>query len=351
MIESRITRFRAAVRRGVVVAAMLAASGCAATVTAPPDSWETTLLADHPLTGRIWSTARQEFVSPAAVARALAEADFVLLGEKHDNPDHHRLQAWALQVMAARGREMAVAFEMLDPAQEKALREHLFADPGDAGGIGGAIGWADRDWPDWAIYQPIAAAAIDAGAPMLAAGAAPARIQRVGRDGFDALGPGIAADLGLDRPAPKPMRTAMREEIAASHCGYLPEPALDPMTDVQLAKDAVMADALRRAIALPGRDAAVLIAGAGHARGDRGVPWHLRRMTPSREAVTIGFTEVRPDETGAAAYQRAEGGPRAFDFLWFTPRVDNDDPCEVFAEQLRRMRESRKTGKPAAGGQ
>jgi len=30
-----------------------------------------------------------------------------------------------------------------------------------------------------------------------------------------------------------------------------------------------------------------------------------------------------------------------FDFVWFTPRVDDDDPCEVFAEQLRRIREQK----------
>lgn len=349
MIDSRMERFWSPVRRGIMAAALLAATSCAATVTAPPDSWETTLLADHPLTGRIWSTAKQNFVSPSTLAGTLAAADFVLLGEKHDNPDHHRLQAWAIRVMAERGTGLAVAFEMLDPTQEKALGNYIAANLGDAGGIGGAVGWTERGWPDWAIYRPIASAALDAGAPMLAAGAARARIRQVGREGFDALGAGVAADLGLDRPAPASMRAAIREEIAASHCGYLPEAALDPMTDVQFAKDAVMADALRRAVA--GRDAAVLIAGAGHARGDRGVPWHLRRMAPSGKMVTIGFTEVRPDETDAAAYQRTEDGPRAFDFLWFTPRVDDDDPCEVFAEQLRRMRENRKTGEPDGGGQ
>lgn len=346
MMDGWLAEIWSPVRRGLCVAAVVAVGGCANTVIAPPADWETTMLADHPLTGRIWSVAGQRFVSPAAVAGALADADFVLLGEKHDNPDHHRLQAWAIGVMAERGRRPAVAFEMIDPAQEKALRDYLDANPGDAGGIGAAIGWTERNWPDWAIYRPIAAAALDSGAPMLAGTAAQEKIRRVGREGFDALGVGVAGDLGLDAPVPESIRAEMKSEIADSHCGYLPEAALDPMVDVQRAKDALMADALRRGRVLDGRDAAVLIAGAGHARGDRGVPWHLRRMVPSRTAVTIGFTEVRTGETVAAAYERSEGEPRAFDFLWFTPRVDNDNPCEVFAEQLRRMRGKQKPAKP-----
>lgn len=350
-MAGRKASIRSAVRRDAFVAAMLAVAGCADAVTAPPGSWETTVLADHPLTGRIWSVAGQRFVSPATVATALADADFVLLGEKHDNPDHHRLQAWAIRALAERGRRPAIAFEMLDSAQEKILLDYLDANPGDVNGIGGAVGWTERGWPGWAIYQPIAAAAIDNGAPMLAGTLARDTIRRVGREGFDALDAGVAGELGLDDPAPEAMRIAMRGEIADSHCGYLPEAALDPMANVQLAKDAVMADALRRGIALDGRNAAILIAGGGHVRGDRGVPWHLRRMAPSRAAVTIGFTEVRPGETTAEAYQRAGDGPRAFDFLWFTPRVDNNDPCAVFAEQLRGMRDKQKPAQPAATGQ
>lgn len=334
----------------VFAAAMLAVAGCVNTVVAPPATWETRILADHPLVGRIWSVAGQRFVSPAAVADALGDADFILLGEKHDNPDHHRLQAWAIGATAERGRRPAIVFEMVDPTQETALRDFLKANPGDADGIGAAIGWAERGWPDWAIYRPVAAAALDSGAPILAGAVERDKIRRVGREGFDALGDGVARELGLDTAAPAWMRAEMKSEIADSHCGYLPEAALAPMADVQRAKDAIMADALLRAIALDGRDTAILITGASHARGDRGAPWHLRRMAPASVAVAIGFTEVQPGETAAGAYERAEGGPRAFDFLWFTPRVDNDDPCEVFAEQLRRMGEQRNQAKPSGGG-
>lgn len=42
------------------------------------------------------------------------------------------------------------------------------------------------------------------------------------------------------------------------------------------------------------------------------------------------------DPTAYAAFYDAEGLP--IDFVWFTPRVDNDDPCSKFKEQLRRAK-------------
>ena len=51
------------------------------------------------------------------MADIAAARDFVLLGEKHDNPDHHRLQAWMIDALVARGRRPAIAMEMLDAEQ------------------------------------------------------------------------------------------------------------------------------------------------------------------------------------------------------------------------------------------
>src|SRR5687767_16011942 len=44
---------------------------------------------DHPLTGRIWDVAGARFIITEALVARLAPARFVLLGERHDNADHH----------------------------------------------------------------------------------------------------------------------------------------------------------------------------------------------------------------------------------------------------------------------
>jgi uncharacterized iron-regulated protein len=99
---------------------------CAATTAAadPPGApWISEYETGHPLAGRIWQPAAARFVAPEAVAAALTAARFVLLGEKHDNADHHRIQAWLVGSMIAAGRRPAVAFEMFNRDQQRS-EEH-----------------------------------------------------------------------------------------------------------------------------------------------------------------------------------------------------------------------------------
>ncbi len=323
-------------------------AGCAAG-PGPLESWRSEVHRGNWLAGRIWQPGEQRYVTARDVADALGKADFVLLGEKHDNPDHHRIQTWLLRRMIDSGRRPAVAFEMLTLSQQAALDAHLAASPGDAAGLGAALGWEKSNWPDWAMYQPIAEAALAAPAPLLAAGPDREATRAVARGGVDALGPERVRALRLNEPPSDSMRAEMRKVVDESHCFQLPESMLDAMVDVTLVKDAVMADAMIRGAAMAGRDSAVLVTGTGHARADTAVPWHLRRLAAGREIVTVAMVEVVAGETRPAAYGEIYGGALPFDFVWFTPRVDDDDPCQIFADQLRRARERAKP--PPAGGQ
>src|SRR5204862_6572266 len=127
-----------------------------------------------------------------------------------------------------------------------------------------------------------------------------------------------------EAPSPE-TRAAMTREIRDAHCGQMAETMLDRMVDVQWARDARIAASLARA---GSRDGAVLIAGAGHVRNDRGVPAHLARHAPGTRAASIAFLEVDEAKTTPAAYAAAFDGALPFDFVWFTPRVDDTDPCD-----------------------
>jgi hypothetical protein len=155
---------------------------------------------------------------------------------------------------------------------------------------------------------------------------------------MEALEEDRVRDLRLDEPIGEAMRGGMRNVIYESHCRHLPEQMLDPMVNVTLAKDAAMAEAMIGGRAREGSDSALLIAGTGHVRADWGVPFHLRRLAPEARTVAIGLVEVVAGETDAGVYAAAYGEGNAFDFIWFAPRVTDEDPCEAFAEQLDRMR-------------
>ncbi|MFQ5882378.1 MAG: ChaN family lipoprotein [Candidatus Methylomirabilales bacterium] len=301
------------------------------------ENWQTTLGRDHPLTGRIWDVAAARFIDPATLVERLAPSRFVLLGEKHDNPDHHRLQAWLLRAMLAAGRRPTVGFEMFDIDQGPAIDQHLADAPTDAAGLADAVNWDRSGWPDWALYQPIAEVALEAGLPIVATNLPRDKARAVGRKGLAAMEAGMVARLGLDQPLASETHAEMAAEIRDAHCGYASESTVEAMITVQRARDAQMAESLAAA---SGQDGAVLIAGFGHVRKDRGVPAFLAFRRPGATVASLTFLEVRKSEIETGAYASDFGaGPFPFDYVWFTPRVDNRDPCERFEKELKGLRE------------
>jgi len=301
------------------LAALLAA--VALLGAAPLPEWQSPLGRAHPLAGTIWDVAAATAITNETLVTRLAARRFVLLGEKHDNPDHHRLQAWALDALVAAGRRPAVAFEMFRADQAGALARHLAGSPGDARGLADALDWRRSGWPAWSMYEPIVEVALRATLPLVAANLSAAATAALRRGDLAALDPAEVTRLGLDRPLADDVRQRLATAIRDSHCGQLPERAIDAFIVVQRARDAHMAAALREA----GGDGAVLIAGAGHVRRDIGVP----RELPERETASVALVEVRADTTAP---------PRLpFDYVWLTPRVDDRDPCERFRKDLEKI--------------
>ncbi|MFN3614878.1 MAG: ChaN family lipoprotein, partial [Rubrimonas sp.] len=142
-------------RVGVRVIAAAAAALAAGWAAAAPEMAATDA-ADHPLAGAIVATADGARLTPAELAAALAAADVAILGEVHDNPDHHAAQAW----LVARMAPDALAFEMLPPSVEAPLARARAAGA-DQQALAQATGWADLGWPDFAMYAPIFLAAPD----------------------------------------------------------------------------------------------------------------------------------------------------------------------------------------------
>ena len=320
--------------RVVVIGLLLvAAAGCAKVAEI---EWESTIQRGHPLVGRIWDVGAGEFIEARTLTARLAASRFVLLGERHDNPDHHVLQAQLVRAFITAGRRPALGFEMLTTDDMPAIARYLAGSPKDAAGLGDAVNWKRTGWPDWRFYQPIAQPALDAGLPIVAANLSRAATEALRRNGFAGLGPSVIAQLKLDvLPAPA-VRSAMAQEIRESHCGHAPEGALDKMVDTQWARDARMAEALARG---GGHDGAVLIAGTGHVRRDRGVPAHLARHAPGTSVASVALLEVDARLTAPIEYAaRWDGASLPFDYVWFTPRIDDVDPCEKFKKSLERLR-------------
>jgi len=319
-----------------ILAPFLLLCGLAACAPVPPGGasaepnharWLSPLGRTHSLAGKIWEPGPGRFLTVEETLARLAVADIVLLGETHDNADHHRFQALMVESLIRRGKRPAVAFEMIDRDLTPSIAVHLAANPKDGAGLGAAVGWASRGWPDWTLYRPIAQAALDAGLPVKGANL-PRALTRASAQP-NGLGPEWAR-LGLEAPMPETLLAALKRDLNLGHCGMLPEPALEPMTRSQRARDAAMALTLAETLETGEAVAAVLIAGAGHARADYAVPYHLRRMAPDRKVLSLALVEVRDGEIDPAGYAPM------FDLVWFTARANDTDHCADLARHMKK---------------
>jgi uncharacterized iron-regulated protein len=306
-------------------AATPAAVGSSATVASSPEpAWLTSLDRDNTLVGKIWDVKANAFVERGALLSRLAATRIVLLGEQHDNSDHHRLQGGVLASLVEAGRRPAVVLEMLEVAQQGAIDAYVAGNGANAAGFGAALGWEKTSWPPFKDYRPIFEAAFAGHLTIVAGNLAQADAKALVKQGTAALPPARVKQLRLDREFPEALEASLIAELRASHCGQLPEALLQPMALAQHARDAQMAEVLAQADA---RSGAVLIAGGGHARLDRAVPYYLALDAPGASVASVVFSEVRHDATDPRAYV-AELGP--FDYVWFTPRGSDDDPCAAF---------------------
>lgn len=298
----------------------------AASPPVPP--WQSTRLADHSLVG----TVHFPNVGPASPTDIVAEAaqrSFVILGERHDNPDHHHIQAWLLRELVATGWRPAVVFEMFTKDDQAAIDAYLAKDPKDAAGLGKAVDWGNRSWPDWSLYQPIADVAVVHDLPIIAGNVPRGTVDTVmKKGGLAGLPDKERSTLRLATPVSMSHLAALRRDIRDGHCDMLPEEMIAPMAAVQRLRDATLAKAMVDASKRPETDGAVLITGTGHARRDRGVPFYLMRQgAASDEIYSIAPIEVEKDLALPADYEKSRSDGLTYDAVWFTPQTEREDPC------------------------
>lgn len=289
-------------------------------------AWQATQQREHPLAGKVADASGKE-ASLTALAEAAAAADHVLIGEIHDNADHHALQAAIVRAMAQAGRRPALVFEMIPRGMQGEVDAFLALPSPDAAEFGVVVKWEERGWPAWAANRPILDVALEYRLPVVAGDLDRETIRAIGRQGPAALPAEEATRYGLDRPLEAAQEAAMLDDVDKGHCGLMPKQALGPMVNVQRARDGSLADAMIAARA-SGADGAVLIAGSGHTRADRGAPSILALREPQARIVAIALAEARAGADDLAAYADAHA------FTLVTPAAEREDQCEALRKQM-----------------
>ncbi|WP_299966655.1 ChaN family lipoprotein [uncultured Roseobacter sp.] len=253
--------------------------------------------------------AASSVFADSAVPPPAFSADVVFLGEQHDNPAHHRVQAeWTAEISPA-----ALVFEMLTPEQAARITPENRRSQSDLAVV---LEWEAAGWPDFAMYFPIFAAAETAA--IYGAGVPRDQVRGLmGQHLTAVFGAEDAARFGLDQPLPEDEQQAREALQADAHCDALPEEMLPLMVSVQRLRDAALARAALEARSETG-GTVVVITGNGHARSDWGAPALLQAAAPDLVVFALGQGE---------AGQAPAGG---FDTVVDGESVDRGNPCDAF---------------------
>ncbi|TBU89443.1 ChaN family lipoprotein [Phytopseudomonas dryadis] len=292
--------------RSVLLSMLLVLTACQSQhVLAPLPAWQSPLGREQAELGQIRDLRSGERLTPAQLVERLAAAPRVLVGEQHDNPDHHALQLWLLRALEQQRAQGSLLLEMLTPGQQ-ALADtagQRLRTGQPVADLPRALAW-DKGW-DWSLYGPIVGHALRQDYGLTAANLERAEIMAIYREQ-----PVLQGHASTAATVREPLLAQIRE----SHCNKLPESQLPAMLAVQQQRDRRMAEHL---LAAP--PPAMLFAGAFHVRRDLGVPLHLRDLGAPDSAQVLILAEVGKPVTAGQA-----------DYVWYTAALPDEDHCARF---------------------
>lgn len=272
--------------------------GCQASLP-PLPAWQSSEGRDRAELGQIRDLASGELLSPEQLLARLAAAPQVLVGEQHDNPDHHALQLWLLRAMTHQRPQGSLLLEMLTSEQQARIDALEGQEPLPAE-LPEVIAW-QAGW-EWPMYGPIVEEALRQPYPLRAADLSPARMREIYRQAPPLIG---------QRSTAPAVRAALLAQVRDSHCAMLPDSQLPAMLAVQQQRDRYMAE---QVLAAP--QPSLLFAGSYHVRKDLGVPLHLADLGATGQTLVLMLAEVGEEVT-----------PQSADYVWYTTALPEQDYC------------------------
>ncbi len=309
---------------------LLLLSGCAAKTPSIQVSdqqellqWQAPLYRDAIGVGNIWSYRQQQWIEIDPLLDDLVEADYLLLGEKHDNPDHHRIEWFLLSALRDKGRLGGLTMEMLHQEQQQKVDEAYQIPELTLAKLEGQLQWSEVKGWEWEYYGPQMLLAVEADIPLRAGNFDRNEVRSIYKQ--QAPFPEL-----LNRAQQQKVQAELEQQINLSHCGQAHGDHLQAMVRVQQNRDLVMAEEM-----MTQANVSVLVAGAFHVRRDVGVPVYLLKERPDDRLLSLGMIEIdEPQDAGVGAAVAEFKG--VYDYLWFTPNVVRPDYCANWKARTRK---------------
>ncbi len=268
-------------------------------------------------------------VAAAELLARLARRSVVLLGEAHDNAEHHRWQLQTLTALHALRPGLVLAFEMFPRRVQPAL-DRWVAGEFDETQFLAAADWR-RVWNfDAQLYLPIFHFARMNRVPMAAINVDRELTRAVSARGFE--GVPVEQREGITRPAAPSdayldfLLPVYEAHERSGHSAQKPDrndPAFRRFVESQQVWDRAMAQGIAAAAARQSAPLVVAILGAGHAARGFGVPHQLKDLGVANVAwllpwerggdcsqLTAGYADAVFGMAADVAKDAASRGPR-----------------------------------------
>ena len=247
--------------------------------------------------------ASGKVITPRDLFTRHSQQSIVLLGEVHDNADHHRWQLNALSALHSRNANLVLGLEMLPREAQPAL-DAWTRGTTDTATFLEQSGWQENWGYDPGLYLPILHFARLNRLPAVAINIDRQLVSQVGDRGWDAL----ADDerMGLSDPAPaspeyrRSLGELYRYKMLAMHGDdpgdneggdaverVMQSEAFGHFVDAQLTWDRAMAEALADAHRADPDALVVAIVGRGHLEHGYGIPHQLADLGIDDVAVLL----------------------------------------------------------------
>lgn len=237
-------------------------------------------------------------LTPQQLLAKLRDRPRVIVGEKHDNLQHHQIEQWLVESLPRQRTQGSVLMEMITPSQQdkvNAVKDQLKQGKTLTGQqITEQTAW-QKGWK-WELYSGVTTAALAGSYPLLSANLDRSEIKKFYEHPL--------AVTGALSTQPS-VREAIAKTIEESHGGKLEPKQAEAMLAIQQQRDRRMAESLLAA-PMP----ALLIVGGYHANRALGVPLHVEDIAPMTELTVVMLAEegVKVDKSNA-------------DFVWYTRKA------------------------------
>lgn len=253
---------------------------------------------DCRLAGADGAGAAPVVLEPAALAKELAGADVVIIGEHHTNIDGHRMQAKILDAIAATGQPFALGMEFLYVGDDAALAQYS-AGKSSMSELLDAVGWFSGGNYSFEYYRPLLETCGKHKAPIYGLNIPRDWVRTVSRQGIDALKDDQRSYVGEVGPV-DPRHKYIINQMMGGIGTAMPE-MFEGMYRGQTTWDAAMAASILRAhkenAAKGTKRMIVVIVGSGHMAHGLAIPARLHAMDPSLTVRTIApVNATKPDE-------------------------------------------------------